>query len=76
MDHVAARIEQDVSIMSVLDLQNVAEKRVANHRSHEVFLGCLVSPEILRVLILHLQGLLHADALQSWYRRGTAAEFI
>jgi hypothetical protein len=33
--HVAPRIEQNVSIVSVFDLQNVAEERVAGHRLHE-----------------------------------------
>ena len=35
MHHVALRIEQNVSIVSVFNLQNVAEERVAGHRLHE-----------------------------------------
>ena len=36
VDHVALRVEQDVPIVSVLDLQNVAEKGVAGRRLQEV----------------------------------------
>jgi hypothetical protein len=35
MHHVSLRIEQNVSVVSVFDLQNVAEERVAGHRLHE-----------------------------------------
>ena len=42
MNHVAFGIEEDVSIMSIFDLQNVAQQTIASHRPHEVLLGCLV----------------------------------
>ena len=50
MDHVALPVQQNVPIVPVLDLQDVAEQRVASHRLQEGIAG-------LRVLFTTLPGL-------------------
>lgn len=65
MDHVAARVKENVSVVSVFNLQNVAKERVADHGSHEVLLGSLVSTDVLRILRGDLQRFLSCDAFDA-----------
>lgn len=65
MNHVASGVKENVSVVSVFDLQNVTEKRVANHGSHKVLLGSLVSPDVLRILGGDLQRFLSCDAFEA-----------
>ena len=44
-------IEQNVSIVSIFDLQNVAKQRVPSHRPHEVLLGTVVPRQVLLVFL-------------------------
>jgi hypothetical protein len=48
MDHVAFRVEQDISIVTVFDLEQVAEQTVASHGAHEVLLGQLVASDVFK----------------------------
>jgi hypothetical protein len=41
---MALRVEQDVSVVSVLDLEDVTEQTVSSHGPHEVLLGGIVPP--------------------------------
>ena len=43
MDHVPAAVQQDVAVVAVLYLKEVAEQRVACHRLHETGLRCEVT---------------------------------
>ena len=40
---MALRVQQDIAIMSILNLQDVAEQRVTSHGLHEVHLGLLIT---------------------------------
>lgn len=68
--HVASRVKQDVSVVPVLDLQDVAQERIPYHGSHEVLLGGLVPPDVLLALRYDLQGFLSADSFQARQRSG------
>ena len=59
--------------MSILNLEDVAKKRVAYHGAHEVLLCSLISLYVLAILILNLERLLYADAFQGWHWSRTGA---
>ena len=47
MEQMPFNVNHDILIMSILNLKDVAQKRVASHRLQEVHLGCLVASLVL-----------------------------
>lgn len=46
VDHVTFGVKQDVAVVAVFDLENIAKQTVAGHRSHEVLFGCVVLAKV------------------------------
>ena len=60
MENVAFSVDHEVAVVSVLDLQNVAEQVVGSQRRDEVVLGLSVPPTVLFSKLLNKVSLQRA----------------
>lgn len=56
MHHVTNRVQQNVSIVAIFDLQDIAQQGVASHRPHEILFRCLISTDADQILLLLLNA--------------------